>query len=85
MGISPKNVGIFEEKNGGDMWGFLIAEVGISNLNHLETLSIKTKLLQVHQTASDFDILIEIFWNSVLKVETEKMEKTVITCKIDII
>ena len=38
MGIILRNVGIFEEKIGGDKWGFLIAEVGISTLNFLATL-----------------------------------------------
>ena len=39
VGIFSKNVGIIEEKNGGDLWGFLIAEVGISTLKVLDTLS----------------------------------------------
>ena len=38
VGIFSKNVGIIEEKNGGDLWGFLIAEVGISTLNFLAAL-----------------------------------------------
>ena len=39
VGIFSKNVGIFEKKNGGDMWGFLIDEVGIWTQKILETLS----------------------------------------------
>ena len=38
VGIFSKNVGIIEEKNCGDLWGFLIAEVGISTLKVLDTL-----------------------------------------------
>ena len=34
------NVGIFEEKFGGDEWGFLIAEVGIFTQKILATLTV---------------------------------------------
>ena len=36
------NVGIFEEKFGGDEWGFLIAEVGIFTQKILATLNLFT-------------------------------------------
>ena len=39
MGIILQNVGIFEEKFGGDEWGFLITEVGILTQKILATLS----------------------------------------------
>ena len=35
-----QNVGIFEEKFGGDEWGFLIAEVGILTQKILATLEM---------------------------------------------
>ena len=38
MGIILQNVGIFEEKFGGDKWGFLIAEMGILTQKILATL-----------------------------------------------
>ena len=40
MGIILPNVGIFEEKFGGDEWGFLIAEVGIFTQKILATLAV---------------------------------------------
>ena len=38
MGIILQNVGIFEEKFGGDKWGFLIVEMGILTQKILATL-----------------------------------------------
>ena len=40
MGIILQNVGIFEEKFGGDEWEFLIAEVGILTQKILATLEM---------------------------------------------
>ena len=40
MGIILQYVGIFEEKFGGDKWGFLIAEMGILTQKILEALML---------------------------------------------
>ena len=53
VGITLRNVGIFEEKIGGDKWGFLIAEVGISTLNFLATL-FNSMLLDLTLIVWDF-------------------------------
>ena len=39
VGITLRNVGIFEEKIGGDKWGFLIDRVGIFSRDILATLA----------------------------------------------
>ena len=55
-GFSPKNVGIFGNINGGDMWGFLIVEVGISTLNFLDTLVWKfVKITSCSLVLSDWE------------------------------
>ena len=45
MGIILQNVGIFEEKFGGDKWGFLIAEMGILTQKILAALLSVISLL----------------------------------------
>ena len=53
MGIILRNVGIFEEKIGGDKWGFLIAEVGISTLNFLAALVAVLNCKQIIKQAEN--------------------------------